>query len=47
MVCDRERVGLGTTHLPIKEVAAAVTVEKIVEKSTTLPHESASRLPYL
>ena len=42
MVCDRVRVGLVTTHLPIKEVAAAVTVEKIVEKSTIF-HTSLRR----
>ena len=32
MVCDQVRVGLVTTHLPIKDVPQAITVEKIVDK---------------
>jgi len=32
MVCDQVRIGLVTTHLPIKDVPQAVTVEKIVDK---------------
>lgn len=34
MVNDMMRVALVTTHLPIKDVAAAITKEKIVEKAT-------------
>ena len=33
MVSDLVRIGLVTTHLPLKEVPKAVTVEKIVEKA--------------
>ena len=32
MVCEHVRIGLVTTHLPIKEVAEAITTEKIVDK---------------
>jgi 4-hydroxythreonine-4-phosphate dehydrogenase len=32
MLSDRVRIGLLTTHLPIKEVAQAISVEKIVDK---------------
>ena len=32
MVCERVRIGLQTTHLPIKDVPQAITTEKIVEK---------------
>ena len=34
MVTDIVRVGLVTTHLPLKDVPAAVTVEKIVDKAS-------------
>ena len=33
MLSDRVRIGLLTTHLPIKEVAQAISVEKIVDKA--------------
>ena len=42
MVSDLVRIGLVTTHLPIKEVAAAITVEKIVDKGTIF-HTSLRR----
>ena len=42
MVSDRVRIGLVTTHLPLKEVAASITVEKIVEKGTIF-HNSLRR----
>ena len=32
MVCEHVRIGLVTTHLPIKDVAEAITTEKIVDK---------------
>ena len=32
MVCDAVRIGLVTTHLPIKDVAQAITIEKIADK---------------
>ena len=32
MVCEHVRIGLVTTHLPIKEVSEAITTEKIVDK---------------
>jgi len=32
MVCERTRIGLLTNHLPIKEVAQSISVEKIVDK---------------
>ena len=32
MLSDRVRIGLLTNHLPIKEVAQAISVEKIIEK---------------
>ena len=31
MLSDRVRIGLLTTHLPLKEVAQAISVEKIVD----------------
>ena len=34
MLSDAVRIGLVTTHLPIKEVSQAITVEKIVAKGT-------------
>ena len=34
MCSDKVRIGLVTTHLPIKEVSQAITVEKIVDKGT-------------
>ena len=42
MVSDRVCIGLVTTHLPLKEVAASITVEKIVEKGTIF-HNSLRR----
>ena len=42
MVSDRVCIGLVTTHLPLKEVAACITVEKIVEKGTIF-HNSLRR----
>lgn len=42
MACERVRIGLATTHLPLKEVAQAVTVEKIVDKGR-LFHASLRR----
>ena len=42
MVSDRACIGLVTTHLPLKEVAASITVEKIVEKGTIF-HNSLRR----
>ena len=42
MVSDRVRIGLVTNHLPLKEVAGAITVEKIVEKGTIF-HNSLRR----
>ena len=42
MVSDKVRIGLATTHLPIKEVAQAITVEKIVDKGTIF-HTSLRR----
>ena len=39
---DTLRVALVTTHLPIKEVAAAITKEKVVEKATIF-HQSLKR----
>ena len=42
MVSDQVRIGLVTTHLPIKEVAQAITVEKIVDKCTIF-HTSLRR----
>ena len=33
MVSDIVRIGLVTTHLPLKDVPGAVTVEKIVDKA--------------
>jgi len=42
MVSDRVRIGLVTTHLPIKEVAQAITTEKIAEKGRIL-HTSLKR----
>ena len=34
MLSSRVRIGLVTTHLPIKEVSQAITVEKIINKAT-------------
>ena len=34
LLSDAVRIGLVTSHLPIKEVSAAITVEKIVNKAT-------------
>ena len=42
MVSDLVRIGLVTTHLPLKDVPAAVTVDKIVEKATIF-HASLRR----
>lgn len=42
MVSDGVRIGLVTTHLPLKDVPAAVTVEKIVDKATIF-HTSLRR----
>ena len=42
MASDMVRIGLVTTHLPIKEVAQAITVEKIVDKGTIF-HTSLRR----
>ena len=42
MVSDMVRIGLVTTHLPLKEVPAAVTVEKIVDKAAIF-HASLRR----
>ncbi len=42
MVSDRVRIGLVTTHLPIKEVAQAITIEKVVNKGTIF-HTSLRR----
>ena len=42
MVSDRVCIGLVTTHLPLKEVAASITVEKSVEKGTIF-HNSLRR----
>ena len=42
MVSDRVCIGLVTTHLPLKEVAASITVEKIVERGTIF-HNSLRR----
>lgn len=42
MVCEHVRIGLVTTHLPIKEVAQAITAEKIVDKGR-LFHNSLRR----
>ena len=42
MVTDLVRIGLVTTHLPLKEVPAAVTVEKVVDKATIF-HASLRR----
>jgi 4-hydroxythreonine-4-phosphate dehydrogenase len=42
MASDMMRIGLVTNHLPIKEVAQAITVEKIVEKCTIF-HTSLRR----
>ncbi|MBQ9649833.1 MAG: 4-hydroxythreonine-4-phosphate dehydrogenase PdxA [Prevotella sp.] len=42
MVSDGVRIGLVTTHLPLKDVPAAVTVEKIVDKATIF-HASLRR----
>lgn len=37
------RVTLATTHLPLKEVAAAITVEKLEQKLRIIHHELVSR----
>ena len=42
MVSDLVRIGLVTTHLPLKDVPAAVTVDKIVDKATIF-HASLRR----
>ena len=42
MLNDLVRIGLVTTHLPIKEVAQAISVEKIVSKGTIF-HTSLKR----
>lgn len=42
MASDMIRIGLVTNHLPIKEVAQAITVEKIVEKGSIF-HASLRR----
>ena len=42
MLSDVVRIGLVTTHLPIKEVSQAITVEKIVTKGTIF-HTSLKR----
>ena len=42
LMSDRLRVALVTTHLPIKEVAKAITKEAIVEKATTF-HQALRR----
>ena len=42
MVSDLVRIGLVTTRLPLKEVPAAITVEKIVDKGTIF-HTSLRR----
>jgi 4-hydroxythreonine-4-phosphate dehydrogenase len=42
MLNDVVRIGLVTTHLPIKEVAQAITVDKIVNKGTIF-HQSLKR----
>jgi len=42
MVCERVRIGLQTTHLPIKDVPQAITTEKIVEKGRIF-HASLKR----
>lgn len=42
MVSDRVRIGLVTTHLPIKDVAQAITVGSIVEKGRIF-HTSLKR----
>ena len=42
MCSDKVRIGLVTTHLPIKEVSQAITVEKIVDKGTIF-HTSLRR----
>ena len=43
MCSDKVRIGLVTTHLPIKEVSQAITVEKIVDKGTIF-HTSLRRV---
>lgn len=42
MISSSVRIGLVTTHLPIKEVSQAITVERIVGKATTF-HQSLRR----
>ena len=42
MVSNSVRIGLVTTHLPIKEVSQAITVEKIISKATIF-HQSLRR----
>ena len=42
MVSDLVRIGLVTTHLPLKDVPAAVTTEKIVDKAVIF-HNSLRR----
>lgn len=42
MLCDAVRIGLVTTHLPIKEVPPAITEEKIVSKAAIF-HTSLKR----
>jgi 4-hydroxythreonine-4-phosphate dehydrogenase len=42
MLSEVVRIGLVTTHLPIKEVSQAITVEKIVNKGTIF-HQSLKR----
>ena len=42
MVNDKVRIGLVTNHLPLKEVAGAITIEKIVDKGTIF-HNSLRR----
>ena len=36
MVCDRIRIGIGTNHLALKDVPAAITNELLVEKITLM-----------
>ena len=42
MVSEAVRIGLVTTHLPLKEVPAAITAEKICEKARIF-HQSLKR----
>ena len=42
MCSDKVRIGLVTTHLPLKDVAQAITIEKIVDKGTIF-HNSLRR----